>query len=116
MQHKLESILSGSAEKGLRLALHGDIGIDQAIEAHQVVSSALEKCQSLILDLTRVASGDMTFLQILISAKCTAANQGKIISLQAPGPSHELITTSAKAGFPSSPREWLGMPIMEQAQ
>lgn len=116
MQRGLESVLIKTSEKVHRLVLRGNIGIDQATEARDRLALAIDQCEKLVLDLTQVSSGDVTFLQVLVSANRSASKRNKKIRIESPGPSRELIILAAKAGFPHSSGEWLGMPIMEEAQ
>jgi len=115
MKHDLASIPTTTRDKVLRLTLRGRAGIDQAKEAHALLSSALAQAQTLVLDLRRVSGPDLTLLQLLVSTRRTATNQGKQLLITAPGPSPELAVLAAKAGVADRPGEWLGIPLTEHA-
>ncbi len=91
----------------------GEVGLGQAAAVHAALVQALGQTSRLVIDLTEVTAADLTFFQILLAARRSAREQGKTLSLAAPGPGQAVRETAAAAGFPATATEWLGLPIVE---
>lgn len=98
------------------LRLQGEIGLEQAKTVHQALVQALAQTSHLLIDLSQVATVDLTFVQLLLAARRSAAEQGKTLCLLAPGPGPIVQQTAAAAGFPMTRHEWLGLPIVEEKE
>ncbi|MEW5788911.1 MAG: STAS domain-containing protein [Pseudomonadota bacterium] len=75
-----------SAPVTTRLNLDGNLTIYEAPAGKDSLMAALAGCQTLELDLARVAEIDSAGFQLLVLAKQEAARQGKTLNLVAHSP------------------------------
>ncbi|MEW5772589.1 MAG: STAS domain-containing protein [Thermodesulfobacteriota bacterium] len=80
------------------LALSGDFTVAEAAGLKESLAQALEACQELAVDLSRVSRVDLTFLQLLRSAHVTLVQRGKALGCQ--GGTPPVVAEAAdRAGF-----------------
>lgn len=69
------------AEKGMDLTLDGELNIQNVADLKIQLAEALEKCESLSLDLENVSRIDLTTLQLLCSVHRTGWTHGKPVRI-----------------------------------
>lgn len=65
------------SENGETVELSGDVSIARAREVRDTLSAALERAQTVCVNIDGIKTLDITFLQTLLSAEKTAAASGK---------------------------------------
>jgi len=80
------------------LNLCGTQELREASDAHARVLNALKANSSIVLDFAELADVDLTFVQLIESARLSAAQQGKVLSLSAPA-SGALLAVLERGGF-----------------
>ncbi|MBF0501731.1 MAG: STAS domain-containing protein [Candidatus Riflebacteria bacterium] len=81
MQHKLEKIASSNKSNAWLLRLEGEMTLSQAVEARDVFLKSLNGADHLVIDISKVAPVDLSFLQLLCSLHLTALKTGKTVRL-----------------------------------
>lgn len=69
---------------GLTLHLEGNLTIARAPALQELISNAISNDDQIIVDCSNATEADLTIIQLLISAKHTAAAFNKSLSLIAP--------------------------------
>ncbi|MGO9133300.1 MAG: lipid asymmetry maintenance protein MlaB [Methylovirgula sp.] len=73
-----------SMDQNTTIVCRGSLTISRASFFLRAIASAISRHSAVMIDCTDAADVDVTFLQILISARRTAEAQGKRIELTAP--------------------------------
>lgn len=97
--------MSANAKQISTLALGGELTIRTIADAHHQIRAALAATQALAIDLTTAEETDLTFVQLLLSARMSAERDGKTVALAQPLPeafAHEL----TRGGFSPSDNFW----------
>ncbi len=94
------------------VALAGVIDVRSVQDSFEKLRAAAATGAALHIDLAQVTEADLTFLQLIESARRTAREAGTVVRLSDPAPDH-LRETLRRAGFLSDPpdertRFWLG--------
>ncbi len=84
--------------KPRQVSLSGDLTLRGVGEAHATLSAALAKHPSVVLAIDPASPVDLTFVQLLYSARKSAAEAGGDISLAAPA-SEGLLEVLRRGGF-----------------
>lgn len=66
--------------------LSGEISVRTIADAHKTLLSALSESGSLMIDASGVEDADLSFVQLIESARLTAASLGKTFCLKRPLP------------------------------
>ncbi|MBI1199721.1 MAG: STAS domain-containing protein [Phenylobacterium sp.] len=102
--------LSGSHE----VELSGDLTIRSIAEVHAALSGALEAHDAVVAQIDAGAEVDLTFAQLLVSARCTALAAGKTLALAQPA-AGQLLEILNRGGFLADANSesrgfWLAQP------
>lgn len=76
----------------------GDLSIRAISKAHGVLTQALDAHDAVVADVDEAAEIDLTFIQLLVSARRTAAAAGKSFELARPAVG-QLLETLNRGGF-----------------
>ena len=104
------------------IELSGSLGIRDAGAILERLQGALAGAHSLIIDCTALTGADLSIVQLLVSARASAAAEGKTIRLKAPagGALDQLLRQTGFLGAdgkPLAPHDdfWTGAPHSEAA-
>lgn len=64
--------------------LCGELTIQTIAEAHKKFSQILEGESAIVIDVSGVENADLTLVQLIEAARCSAARRSKVIRLSAP--------------------------------
>jgi anti-anti-sigma regulatory factor len=68
----------GTESESLKvLNLEGNMGVERAAELKKELRTYLDSTKKLIIDLSRLKTADLSFLQLLYAVKLQAVNEGK---------------------------------------
>jgi anti-anti-sigma regulatory factor len=95
--------------------LAGSVTVRTIAEAHQGLLEAFADNSEIIVDASDVTEHDLTFVQLLLSARRTAVEQGKHFAL-ASAPTGELLETLKRGGFvdPTAATDDFWFPTTDQ--
>ena len=85
-----------------RLVLGGSLTTPTSEETHRALAQALEGCDSLTLDCSEATEIDVSLLQTLVAARCSAERSHKTIGLASP-PRGVLLDALRRCGFAAPP-------------
>ena len=88
--------LERTAETG-RLFLSGSFRVEDARQMKQGLLEALTACSRLVIDMADVVSADLTFYQLVCSARRSAALRGSV--LETTGLSGNMLETAKRYGL-----------------
>jgi hypothetical protein len=74
------------------------LNIRSITDQHQILMAKIDDCQSLLLNVPQDAEIDVSFLQLIESARLYAASLGKKFSLERPA-DHALLDILSRAGW-----------------
>ena len=80
---------------GTTLKLSGDLVVAHAERIRATLLAALEQHRDVFIDCSQATDADVSFLQILIAAQCTASGWGKTFGLVA---SSRAVETAIESG------------------
>lgn len=93
------------------LRFGGTVDLTTIADAHQAIRTALAEHADVAIDVGDIAETDLSFIQLIESARRTAAERGKMLALTAPA-SGVLYETLTRGGFikpgTDGARFWLG--------
>ena len=69
---------------GHTLEISGSLTVRRAQDLYDLIRAALTDASSLVLDLSKAADADLSFVQIVESARLSAARAGGRLSLSGP--------------------------------
>jgi ABC-type transporter Mla MlaB component len=90
--------MPAASQNGTRLSFSGEMTIRTIEIAHRTLCDKLQSCDGILLDVTDVGDADLTFIQLIESARRTAAAQAKTLALTAPA-SGNMRTLLERGGF-----------------
>jgi|WetSurMetagenome_2_1015567.scaffolds.fasta_scaffold452803_2 hypothetical protein len=76
--------MPAASHYGTRLSFSGEMTIRTIEIAYRSLSDKLQSGDGIIIDVTDVGDADLTFIQLIESARRTAAAQTKTLALAAP--------------------------------
>jgi ABC-type transporter Mla MlaB component len=76
--------MPAASQNGTRLSFSGEMTIRTIEAAHRSLCDKLQSSDGIIIDVTEVGDADLTFIQLIESARRTAAAQAKTLALTAP--------------------------------
>lgn len=86
-------------EDSVEISLAGSATVDAAMEIQNALLEALQKANSLVLEVAGIEKVDVSFLQLLISAEKTAQESNKSIEIDSNSYSEVLIKAAVGGGF-----------------
>ncbi len=92
-----KGIKSGARDAG-RVELTGAAGIREAEQIRSSLLEAVRQHNRVVIDCTRAASIDISIIQLILSARKTAAAAGKTVALARPA-DDSLLDTLLHAGL-----------------
>lgn len=90
--------MSRTGPKPRRVALSGDLTMRGVGKAHGALSAALSKHPSVVVAIDPAAAVDLTFVQLIYSARKSAADADRDFALAAPA-SDGLLEVLRRGGF-----------------
>ncbi|MDB5420450.1 MAG: hypothetical protein JWR59_397 [Brevundimonas sp.] len=70
--------------ESIRVAFCNDVTISNIEPAYAQINDAFQQAGPIVLDIADVAEADLTFIQLIESARLTAAKTGRSLALGAP--------------------------------
>lgn len=100
-----------SATKTGQVRLEGSLTSGELAPVHDELTKAIEKNKTVTLDCSAVTAADIGLVQLMLSARQTARDAGKSVTLSAPAYG-ALLDVLTRGGFVSAPG---CPPAIEQA-
>lgn len=83
----------------IQISFTGSATVDAAMEIRNALLEAMQKSNSVVLEVAGIEKVDVSFLQLLISAEKTAQESNKSIELDPNSISNVLIRAAVQGGF-----------------
>jgi hypothetical protein len=84
--------------KAVTVRMPDEATVRTVADAHRALVAAFGRSERIVADVSGLREADVTFIQLLISARLTAGREGKTFSLSAPA-SGALLDTLKRGGF-----------------
>ena len=94
--------MAGKKAAPRTICLSGEQSVRTIAQAHAALFAAVSETNGVVLDISKVEDADLTLVQLIESARLTAASLGKNFCLKAPLPA-VLTEQLDRAGFLAAP-------------